>query len=79
MVGYVENGRRTRRPDRPLTLYRGGDPRGWSWTDSLERAQRFADRLAPIQDHPLVYRAVVDPKLLLARIHDPEGGRGEHE
>jgi hypothetical protein len=47
LVGYVENGRRTRRPDRPLTLYRGGDPRGWSWTNSLERAQWFADRPAP--------------------------------
>jgi hypothetical protein len=76
-AGYVENGRPSRRPDRPLTLYRGGHPVGWSWTDHLEAAQFFADR--GHQRHPYVYKAVVEPGLLYARIHDPKMGRGEHE
>ena len=75
-VGYVENGRPADRPKGPLTLYRGGHPHGWSWTDNLETAKFFANR--PIQKHRHVYSAVVDTELLFAHIHDQDG-RGEHE
>jgi hypothetical protein len=75
----LENGQFAAPPKGPLILYCGGHPHGWSWTDNRETAQWFADRTPPIQDHPYVYRAVVDSKLLYARIHEPGLGRSEYE
>jgi hypothetical protein len=34
----------------------------WSWTDNLETAKFFANRTLPIQSHPYVYKAVVEPE-----------------
>jgi hypothetical protein len=78
-VGYLDNGAMADRPSSALTLFRGGHPSGWSWTDDQEIAQWFARRQAPLQQHPAVYRAIVEPGKLYARIHDSERGRAEHE
>jgi len=34
----------------------------WSRTDNLESAKFFANRTPPIQSHPYVYKAVVEPE-----------------
>jgi hypothetical protein len=47
-----------------------------SWTDNREGAEWFARRL---DDGARVWTATFEPCDLLARIHDPDGGPGEHE
>ena len=60
------------------TLYRGvqrkSDPRGISWTTSLEVARWFATRMG---GNGTVHTATVKRKDVYAHIH--ESGRGEHE
>jgi len=60
------------------TLYRGvqgkSNPRGVSWTTSLEVAKHFANRM---RGNGTVYMATVKRQDVYARIH--ESGRGEHE
>ena len=77
-AGYTENGKSAARPAGPLTLFRGSDAEhrfGWSWTDRVETAQWFADRVIHAE-RGQVWRATVPPDRLLARITE---GREEHE
>jgi hypothetical protein len=77
--GYLVNGHPAPRPVEPVTLYRGATParaRGMSWTDDRDRAEWFARRF---DDSARVWTATLKPHDLLARIHAPDGGRGEHE
>lgn len=67
------------RPTEPLTIYRGvhraSDMRGLSWTLDLSRARWFAGRLLTGRSKALTYKAVIDPKGVLARFD----GRNESE
>lgn len=79
-TGYLVNAKR--RPDllptEPITLYRGAPVSaafGWSWTDSIETAQWFADR-ATHRGTGRVWVAEVATHRLLANFTD---SRGENE
>lgn len=81
MAGYTRDGVRVDRPAEPLTLYRGSVRQrraDWSWTDRLEVAERFAAGGIGGRPAGVVWRAVVEPWRLFARIDD-EDGRNESE
>lgn len=76
-AGYTVDSKPAERPTTALRLYRGATVEyktGWSWTDDLDVAQRFAGDLvgrAPGR----VWTALVQPVDLLARLN----GREENE
>lgn len=82
-VGYTVNGQPADLPSEPVRLYRGVSDavfeEGMSWTDDRETAEWFAHRFGALFGPGMVYTALVEPDGLLARIHNPGSGRGEHE
>jgi hypothetical protein len=79
-VGYVVDGKAAERPSEPLTLYRGAMPKfrnGWAWTDDRDLAQWFADR-PHHRGEGQVWKAVVEPERLLARISEQREGESEY-
>lgn len=73
-AGYTVDGKPAERPTEPLRLYRGATVEhkaGWSWTDDLQVAQRFAGDLLG-RSKGQVWTALIDPADLLARIDDRE-------
>lgn len=71
-------GGRASRPKTPMTLYRGATDEaraGWSWTDDVETARRFAHGELAGRSPGRVWQATVPPDRLLAEIH----ARGERE
>jgi hypothetical protein len=79
--GYTHDGQPSQSPTEPVLLYRGTVPNrqaGMAWSTDYKRAQEFA--CAGMSGRALgnIYRAVVEPGLLLAYIHDGLG-RGESE
>lgn len=77
-AGFTIDGEIAPRPKQPLRLWRGAPRshrRGMSWTDDRARAQWFADNRMDRDNR--VWTALVEPRRLLARIH--EVGRGENE
>ncbi len=85
--GYVVNGERSDPPAGPLTLYRGATEErrgGMAWTDDVGTARWFAERFGRFAGvgefvQCRVWVATFQPVDLLARIHAPGDGRGEHE
>lgn len=57
------------RPTKHLTLYRGGRPRGWSWTRDLTIAREFANRP---QNPTGVWQATVPPRAVMAQLTDEQ-------
>ena len=68
-LGFVSDADELVLPEAPLTIYRGGEPGGIAWSESLETAKWFAARFRPRQN---VYVATANPDVILARFH----GRG---
>jgi hypothetical protein len=84
MAGFVSEPKGMQRPAEPMMLYRGANHptrfrRGMSWTDDLDQARWWADRLPRPSGPGVVYVAEVPPENILAINHDPDHGRGEHE
>lgn len=74
-VGYQENGMPALPPAAPLVLWRGATPEhrgGMSWTSSRDAALQFASGWMVQREIGLVWRAVVTPDRLLARIDNRE-------
>jgi hypothetical protein len=84
MAGLTAEGVRIPRPTRPIRLYRGGSPDGWSWTPNQEMALTFASgmgRRDPEHFDPL-WTALAPPEALLAWVpllNNPKTGRTSAE
>lgn len=79
--GYTHDGQPSPLPTEPVLLYRGTVPcrqAGMAWTTDYERAQEFACAGMSGRAPGNIYKAVVEPGLLLAYVHDGLG-RGEAE
>lgn len=71
LAGYREDDCEARRPTEPLLLWRGATPEhraNWSWTDVRDIAIQFASGWMVQEVIGLVWRAVVEPDRLLAKI-----------
>lgn len=81
-VGYLENGKRSQRPDVIPTLYRATvvGSVGMSWTDSREQAEWFHARNRRYGfEGEILTLAEVAPVDVLAHFHAPGVSRGEQE
>jgi hypothetical protein len=79
LVGFLEDDRRAERPVEPVTVYRGAT-RGlrlrWSWTDDLDQAEWFANRLRSTGNDARIWTMKVPPQQVLAHFTK---SRGENE
>ncbi len=78
LAGYREDDWPTDRPTEPLVLWRGATPEhraNWSWTDVRDAAIHYASGWLVQDEIGLVWRAVVEPDRLLAKL----GGRRFNE
>lgn len=62
-------------PEQPLTIFRGGNRTGLSWTMSLDKAVWFANRWKEADDQKELWQATIRPDGVLAVFWD----RGESE
>ena len=70
-AGYREDDELTDRPAQPLVLWRGAIPEfraNWSWTDHGDAAHMYASGWWVQQEIGIVWRAVVEPERLFARL-----------
>ncbi len=69
--GYREDDCQAERPKEPLALWRGATPEhraNWSWTDLRDTAIHYTSGRLVQKEIGLVWRAVVEPERLLAKI-----------
>lgn len=72
LAGYREDDEPALRPVEPLTLWRGATPEfhtNWSWTENRDAALVYASSWRVQREVGLVWRAVVEPGRLLAKIN----------
>jgi hypothetical protein len=71
IAGYRETDSPAERPSQPLSLWRGATPEhrsNWSWTTRRDTAIHFASGWSVQTEIGLVWRAVVEPDRLLAKV-----------
>lgn len=71
LAGYREDDEPADRPTGSLLLWRGATPEGrarWSWTDARDTAIQFASGWLVQKEIGLVWRAIVEPERLLAKV-----------
>jgi len=71
LAGYREDDEPADLPTEPVVLWRGALPeyrRNWSWTDRRDAAHHFASGWVVQKEIGLIWRAVVEPERLLAKI-----------
>jgi len=79
LAGYREDDYPAERPTEPLALWRGATPEyrdGWSWTDARDTALHYTSGWIVQPELGLVWRAVVEPDRLFAKLG---GHRGTYE
>ena len=80
VAGFTINGKLAKKPDHPVTLYRGTIPsraRRMSWTSDLAVAEKFAKVIRAIRDPGKVYETVAPPSALLC-INNDDRDEAEH-
>jgi|GEM_PF-5561164 len=72
LAGYREDDEPALHPVEPLTLWRGATPEhhaNWSWTDVRDEAHMYTSGRYVQDEVGLIWRAVVEPGRLLAKIN----------
>ncbi len=81
LAGYREDDDLAPRPTEPLRLRRGATPdvrANWSWADRRDAALMFASSWFCQEEIGIVWRAVVKPERLLAKINYPQSTFAEY-